>query len=85
MSLVARGSRTARRRSPGRRATGAEGAGRPVSPAPRSAPNSGPRTALQKHVDFFDTDRTARSRSPTRTTDFADSVWAPPAPPRSPA
>jgi peroxygenase len=25
-------------------------------PAPRSAPNSGSRTALQKHVDFFDTD-----------------------------
>ena len=56
MSLVAREGRTARRRSPGRRATGAEGAGRPVSPALRSAPNSGPRTALQKHVDFFDTD-----------------------------
>lgn len=26
-----------------------------VPPAPRSAPNSGLRTALQKHVDFFDT------------------------------
>ena len=54
MSLVARGSRTARRRRPGRKATGPEGAGRLASPAPRSAPNSGSRTALQKHVDFFD-------------------------------
>ena len=26
-----------------------------VPPSPRSAPNSGSRTALQKHVDFFDT------------------------------
>jgi peroxygenase len=55
MSLVARGRRVVRRRTPGRRATGAEGAGRIVPPASRSAPNSGSRTALQKHVDFFDT------------------------------
>ena len=56
MSLVARGKRTVRGRNPGRRATGPEGAGRPVPPTRRSAPNSGFRTALQKHVDFFDTD-----------------------------
>ena len=31
--------------------------GRRVPPSPRSAPNSGSRTALQKHVDFFDTNR----------------------------
>jgi len=60
VSLAARGGRIVRRRNPGRRATGAEGAGRPVVPAPRSAPNSGPRTALQKHVDFFDTDHDGR-------------------------
>ena len=56
MSLVARGKRTVRGRNPGRRATGPEGTGRPVPPTRRSAPNSGFRTALQKHVDFFDTD-----------------------------
>ena len=55
MSLVARGRRTVRRHNPGRGATGAADAGRLVPPAPRSAPNSGSRTALQKHVDFFDT------------------------------
>jgi peroxygenase len=40
--------------------TGAERAGRPRPPAPRSSPNSGARTALQKHVDFFDVDRDGR-------------------------
>ena len=60
MSLVAPGRRTVRRRNPGRRPTGAEGAGRPLPPAPRSAPNSGARTALQKHVDFFDVDHDGR-------------------------
>jgi peroxygenase len=60
VSVMARGSRTARRRSPGRGATSAQGAGRPVPPAPRSAPNSGSRTALQKHVDFFDTNHDGR-------------------------
>jgi peroxygenase len=55
VTLLAQGRRTVRRRNPGRRAIGAPGAGRPVPPPPRSAPNSGTRTALQKHVDFFDT------------------------------
>ena len=55
MSLVARGRRTVRRRNPGRTTTAVEKADRRVPPAPRSAPNSGSRTALQKHVDFFDT------------------------------
>ena len=55
MSPAARGTRNARRRNPGRGATGPEGAGRPVLSAPRSAPRSSFRTALQKHVDFFDT------------------------------
>jgi len=55
VSLAPRGRRVVRRHNPGRRATGTQGAGRPVPPAPRSAPNSGSRTALQKHVDFFDT------------------------------
>ena len=55
MSLVSRGKRVVRRRNPGRRASRAESALRLVPPAPRSAPNSGFRTALQKHVDFFDT------------------------------
>jgi peroxygenase len=54
VSFAARGKRTVRRRTRGRRAPGPLGAGRP--PTPRSAPNSGFRTALQKHVDFFDTD-----------------------------
>lgn len=60
MRVVARGRRSVRRRSPGRRTTIAEGAGRRLSPAPRSAPNSGTRTALRKHVDFFDTDHDGR-------------------------
>ena len=55
MSLMARGRRVVRRRNPGRSATVARSAGRLVPPPPRSAPNSGSRTALQKHVDFFDT------------------------------
>jgi peroxygenase len=55
VSLAVRGRRLVRRRNPGRRAAAAESAGRLVPPAPRSAPNSGSRTALQKHVDFFDT------------------------------
>jgi len=55
VSLVARAGRTLRRRNPGRTAAAAQTAGRLVPPAPRSAPNSGSRTALQKHVDFFDT------------------------------
>ena len=54
MSLAARGKHILRRRNPVRRAWAAEGAGR-VPPGPRSAPNAGTRTALQKHVDFFDT------------------------------
>lgn len=52
MSL-ARGKRAVRRRNPGRSVTAAPSAGRRTA---RSA-NSGSRTALQKHVDFFDTDR----------------------------
>jgi len=32
----------------------------PVRPARSSPPNSGPRTALQKHVDFFDTNHDGR-------------------------
>ncbi len=55
MSLATRGKRNVRHRNPGRGATGTEGAGRSVSSAPRSARRSGLRTALQKHVDFFDT------------------------------
>ena len=55
MSLADRGRRIVRCRNPGRRAAAAESGGRFVPPAPRSAPNSGSRTALQKHVDFFDT------------------------------
>jgi hypothetical protein len=64
MSLVARRRRTVRRRDPRHPATGAEGAGRRVPPAPRSAPNSGSRTALQKHVDFFDTNHDGKITLP---------------------
>jgi peroxygenase len=60
VSLAARGRRIVRRRNPRREATGTKGAGRPVSPAPRSTPNSRLRTALQKHVDFFDADHDGR-------------------------
>lgn len=55
MSLVARGRRIDPRRNPSPGAAGAKRAGRLVPRASRSAPNSGSRTALQKHVDFFDT------------------------------
>ncbi len=40
-----------------KKAKGARNVPSTSPPAPRSAPNSGSRTALQKHVDFFDTDR----------------------------
>lgn len=61
MSPVARRSSTVRRRDEGRSAPAAvKGARRLVPPAPRSAPNSGFRTALQKHVDFFDTNHDGR-------------------------
>ena len=33
---------------------------RSIAPGSRSEPNSGSRTALQKHVDFFDSDRDGR-------------------------
>ena len=56
MSLVGPGKAHRSTPQPGPQGDRAEGAGRPVPPAPRSAPNSGFRTALQKHVDFFDTD-----------------------------
>ena len=59
MSLAAREKHIVRRRNPGRRARGAEGAER-LPPAPRSAPNGGSRTALHKHVDFFDTNHDGR-------------------------
>jgi hypothetical protein len=57
VSIVARGRRIVRRHNPGRTAAAAESAGRFASPTPRSAPKSGSRTALQKHVDFLDTNR----------------------------
>lgn len=39
----------------------AKGPARPrMAPAPGSAPNSGSRTALQKHVDFFDSNHDGR-------------------------
>lgn len=56
MSIVARGRRIVRRPNPGRTAPAVK-SGRLAPPTPRSAPNSGSRTALQKHVDFFDTNR----------------------------
>jgi len=52
---VARGRRSARRRNPGHTAAAAERAKRLGPPARRSATSSKSRTALQKHVDFFDT------------------------------
>jgi len=60
VSLLARGAGSARRRNPGRTRVAARAPARFVPPAPRSAPNSGSRTALQKHIDFFDTDHDGR-------------------------
>ena len=60
MSPAVRDRRVVPRRKPGRRPAARQKAARFVPPAPRSAPNSGPRTALQKHVDFFDADHDGR-------------------------
>lgn len=59
MKLPARARHSVPRRGPGRRRNTAE-SGRLVRPAPGSAANSGSRTALQKHVDFFDTNHDGR-------------------------
>jgi peroxygenase len=56
VSPAVRDRRVVPRRKPGRRRATRQNAARFVPPAPRSAPNSGSRTALQKHVDFFDAD-----------------------------
>jgi peroxygenase len=60
VSSAARGAASIRRRNPGRTRAAARGPARVVPPAPGSAPNSGSRTALQKHVDFFDADHDGR-------------------------
>lgn len=55
MRPAARVKRAVPRRNPGR--TTAAGSVPRRAPAARSTAYEGPRTALQKHVDFFDTDR----------------------------
>jgi len=55
VSIAVRGSRLVPRRRTGGTARSPKRASRSRPPAARSAPNSGSRTALQKHVDFFDT------------------------------
>ena len=60
-SVAARGRRSSR--AAAREDLPASSPGRVTLPSPlaaRSAPNSGSRTALQKHVDFFDTDHDGR-------------------------
>lgn len=57
MKTAARARQVVRRRNPGRSAAAVRGPRRALQPAPRSAPNSGARSALQKHVDFFDTNQ----------------------------
>jgi peroxygenase len=59
VSLAARGKRDVRRRTPGRRLA-TRRRERVARPTPGSAPNAGDRTALQKHVDFFDTNHDGR-------------------------